>query len=70
MNKGINLALEKVNLKLGKDEEIITKKVLKKEVNNSTIYLEVFIVTKENIGMVKEGIGGLEDDSNIDRENN
>ena len=62
MNKGINLAIEKVNLRLGENEEILTKKVLKKEVNDSTIYLEIFIVTKENIGIVKEGIGGLNND--------
>ena len=50
--KGINLALEKINLTLAEDEEIILKKVLKNTVNDSTIYLEVFIVTKENIGYV------------------
>jgi len=49
-NKGINTALEKVKLKLLDNEEILLKKVLKKEVNDSTIYLEIFIVTKENIG--------------------
>lgn len=48
--KGINTALEKINLKLSDNEEILLKKVLKKAVNDSTIYLEIFIVTKENIG--------------------
>jgi len=48
--KGINTALEKVQLKLDDNEEILYKKVLKKGVNDSTIYLEIFIVTKENIG--------------------
>ncbi len=51
-NKALNLALEKVKLKLSENEEILVKKVLKKEVNDSTIYLEIFIVTKENIGEV------------------
>ncbi len=50
-NKAISLAEEKVKLKLKEKEDILVKKVLKKEVNNSTIYLEVFIATKENIGV-------------------
>ena len=49
-NKGISLALEKIKLKLDKNEEILLQKVLKKSVNNSTIELEIFIVTKESIG--------------------
>ena len=69
MNKGINLAIEKVDLRLGENEEILTKKVLKKEVNDSTIYLEIFIVAKENIGVVKEGIGGLNNDEIASRKN-
>ena len=52
-NKALNLALEKINLQLDANEEILVKKVLKKELNDSTIYLEVFIVAKENIGEVK-----------------
>jgi len=65
--KGISLALEKVNLKLDENEEILTKKVLKKEINDSTIYLEIFIVTKENIGVLQEvkegGTDGVESNS-------
>ena len=49
--KALLLAEEKVKLKLKEKEDILVKKVLKKEVNNSTIYLEVFIATKENIGV-------------------
>ncbi|MBE6156522.1 MAG: hypothetical protein E7161_02130 [Firmicutes bacterium] len=52
-NKGINKALEKVNLTLEDNEEILLKKVLKKDVNDSKIYLEIFIVTKENIGVLQ-----------------
>jgi len=52
-NKGINIALEKIKLTLDDNEEILLKKVLKKEVNDSTIYLEIFIVTKENIGVLQ-----------------
>ena len=52
-DKALDLVTNKINLKLNKDESILLKKVLKKEVNNSKIYLEVFVITKENIGMVK-----------------
>ncbi len=51
--KGVKLAEEKVKLTLDKDEKILLKKVLKNEANDSTIYLEIFIVTKENIGKLK-----------------
>lgn len=51
--KGINSALEKINLLLDKEEEILYQKVLKKQINDSTIYLELFIVTKENIGYLQ-----------------
>ena len=53
-NKGLLKTEEKVKLLLDKDEEILLKKVLKKEVNNSTIYLEIFIVTKESIGELQK----------------
>lgn len=56
-NKGMKLGIDKIKLNLDDKEEILLKKVLKKEVNNSTIYLEIFVVTKENIGkriIVKE----------------
>ena len=52
-DKGINLAIEKIKLLLDEEEEILYKKVLKKEVNDSTIYLEIFIVAKENIGTIQ-----------------
>lgn len=52
-DKGLNLAEEKINLLLDKEEKILLKKVLKKEVNDSKIYLEIFIVTKENIGTLQ-----------------
>ena len=48
-NKAISKGLEKIQINLNKKEEIISQNVLKKEVNNSTIYLEIFVVTKENI---------------------
>ena len=52
-NKAIKLVEEKINIMLDEEEEILMKKVLKKEVNDSKIYLEVFIVTKENIGVLQ-----------------
>ena len=57
-------------LKLRENEKILVKKVLKKELNDSTIYLEVFIVTKENIGVrqvVKEE--ALNDNKSISQSN-
>lgn len=63
-NKGIKLAEDKILLLLDEEEEILIKKVLKKEINDSTIYLEIFIVTKENIGELQiveeEIIDGVE----------
>ena len=52
-NNGLKKAEEKIKLMLDEEEEILLKKVLKKEVNDSTIYLEIFIVTKENIGKLQ-----------------
>ena len=69
-NKGITLAIEKINLLLDEDEKIIDKKVLKKEVNDSTIYLEIFIVVKENIGTLQVLDEEVENDIGINGENN
>jgi len=65
-NRAISKALKKFKLKLDADEKILLQKVLKNKVNNSTIYLEIFVVTKENIGKT---IVVLESD-NIDKSNN
>lgn len=51
-NKGIRLANEKIKLTMNEDEEILFQKVLKKQANNSTMYLDIFIVAKMNIGKV------------------
>ncbi len=69
-NKALKLAEEKVKLKLKENEGILYKKVLKKELNDSTIYLEVFIVTKENIGEVTQVLGGNQNDPKLNNENN
>ncbi len=68
-NKALSLASEKINLKLLANEEILVKKVLKKEVNDSTIYLEVFIATKENIGEVRENKESDLNDSGNNKQN-
>ncbi len=68
-NKALKLAQDKILLKLDKDESILLKKVLKKEVNDSTIYLEVFIITKENIGLLKVTDVAEEDANNGSKPN-
>ena len=69
-NKGINKAIEKIELLLDEDEEILLKKVLKKDVNDSTIYLEIFVVTKENIGLMQVVKENALYDNKSDTENN
>lgn len=48
-DKAIKLALEKMVENLDKEDVILTKKVLKKEVKNSKIVVEVFFKVKEDI---------------------
>jgi len=59
------LAEEKIKLMLDEDEELLLKKVLKKEVNDSKIYLEIFIVTKENIGELQVVEENIENDNKL-----
>lgn len=54
LNYGINLALEKIKLKLSKKEYVINKKVLKKSINNSKMNMELFISVNEIISEQKE----------------
>ena len=49
VNKALEIAGDKIKLKLNNKEEIIDKKVLKKTINDSTIEVVVFIVTIELI---------------------
>ena len=53
-DKALELALEKISSTLEEKEEIIAKKVLKKEVNNSTMNIEVFVSVLEQIGERQE----------------
>lgn len=57
----LNIAEKEINKKIRKDEEILNKKVLKKNIKNSKIEIEVFI-------KVKEDITSYEDISNINIE--
>ena len=54
INKALYLTKEKINIKLTEKEGIIAQKVLKKDVNNSTMYIEIFSSVKENISEVIE----------------
>lgn len=62
-NKAIKLVEEKIKLMLDEEEKILLKKVLKKELNDSKIYLEIFIVTKENIGVLQVVEENIENDN-------
>ena len=48
-NEAIIIASKELKKKLSKDEEILSKKVLKKSEKNSKIEVEVFFKVKENI---------------------
>ena len=50
---GVNLAEEKLLLKLPKNSKILKKKILKKEEKNSRIIVEVFFKVDEEIGVNK-----------------
>ena len=48
-NKALELAKEKVLLSLDEKDEILTEKVLQKSINDSILYLAIFITTTENL---------------------
>lgn len=54
LEKALQLAREKVNVKLEETEHIIAQKVLKKSINDSKMILEVFTSVEENIGIIEE----------------
>ena len=47
----IDESVKNIESKLSSEEYIISKKVLKKEVNSSKMYVEVFFKVYENIGV-------------------
>ena len=54
IDKALELANEKVKLKIGKSDTIISQKVLQNSTIDSTMELDIFIITEENIGYRKE----------------
>ena len=54
LDKVYEIAIEKLKLKIGKDDVILSKKVLKKELKNSKIIVEVFFKVKEDITSYKD----------------
>ncbi len=53
-NLAFEKAIEKLASTLDENEKILEKKVLKKEINHSTMNIEVFVSTLESIGEVQE----------------
>ena len=53
-DEALKIASEKLLLDLGKDDIILSKKVLKKQLKNSKIIVEVFFKVKEDITSYKE----------------
>lgn len=54
INEAIKVGLKKLNVTLEEEAEIISQKVLKKSINDSKIYLELFVSVKEDIGMIQK----------------
>ena len=54
MNKAIEEAINKVQLKMGKEDTIISQKVLQKNLIDSTMDIDIFIVAEEQIGYQSE----------------
>ena len=54
LKESIRLADEKMQMRLQDGEQILDKKVLKKNVNNSTMDIEVFVSVLENISRQEE----------------
>lgn len=52
--EALGIALEKINLRLGEEDIILSKKVLKKQLKNSKIIVEVFFKVKEDITSYEE----------------
>ena len=68
LTKALELAKEKVSVKLQENERIIAQKVLKKSINNSKMILEVFTSVEEQIGGLEEYTVDLAKENNNDLE--
>ena len=51
--KGLEEAKNKLSSTLGENDKILSQKVLKKSINDSTIGLDIFITVEENIAIEK-----------------
>ena len=60
LNAATLLALEKINIQKKDLDKIIAQKVLKKEINDSTINLEIFFAIEEEIGKQEEFLNSKE----------
>lgn len=54
INKALEIAREKVNLKLKNGDKVINEKVLQNSLIDSTMNIDIFIITEENIGSIVE----------------
>ena len=54
LEEALKLSNDKIKLKLNEKESIITQKVLKKSINNSTMYVEIFTTTNEVISKIEK----------------
>ena len=52
-NKALNIAKNKLLIKLPKNSQIISQNILKKYINNGKIYIEVLLTAEEEIGVVE-----------------
>ena len=68
LKKAIEQIHEKLDLKLDNFEEIISEKVLQKEIKNNNIYIDMFVAVKEQIG-VKEYFDETRSDTNDEEYN-
>lgn len=67
--KGIKMTIDKINMRLDKDEAILEKKVLKNVVNDSTMVIDIFVVTKEKINKTVSAEVELDDINGTNKSN-
>ena len=67
INRGKEIALKKMKVKLSDNDTILNQKVLKKQVNNSTINLEIFFIVNELISKTIEFVPEIEEEAEVVR---
>lgn len=68
LNRAIELAKEKINVKLSDNERIIVQKVLKTSIKDSTMNVVVFTSVEENIGDIERYIPQSNNEETRDQE--